>query len=163
MGKGIFTGLPKQMLDLIKNKISSYKDEATNVKGVEAIGYDEENGQLLLKVEGADSVVPFSSGIKEIVFNSYGIGYILNPNNITVYSTGDRKAYQDGEYLKISYVSNNGYDFTLQALQDCTVKYIIASPNGTYGESTGTWEEVSMKTGDTIHIGAGKTCIFYVI
>ena len=62
MGKGIFTGLPKQMLDLIKNKISAYKDEATNVKGVEAIGYDEENGELLLKVEGADSVVPFSKG-----------------------------------------------------------------------------------------------------
>ena len=35
------------------------------------------------------------------------------------------------------------------------------APFSEYG--FGTWEEVSMKTGDTIHIGVGKVCIFYVI
>lgn len=85
MGKGIFTGLPKQMLDLIKNKISAYKDEATNVKGVEAIGYDEANGKLLLKVEGADSVVPFNKGNNYLRYDE-GTGYIqaLNTNGVWV-------------------------------------------------------------------------------
>lgn len=50
----------KKKIDTFSGEVTDADDEQYTAKTTDAIAYDETNGQLLLKVDGADTVIPFS-------------------------------------------------------------------------------------------------------
>lgn len=73
----ITSGLPnietelEKKIDTFSGTVSDEADEQYTAKVTDAIAYDETNGQLLLKVDGADTVIPFSKKSNDYQYLAY--------------------------------------------------------------------------------------------
>lgn len=85
-----------EKVDSLSGECSDSESTTYTALSVDGVGYDEENNQLLLKVNGADSVLPFSSGFKETAYaNGQGTYHVIVDKN------GNKSSSTTGKYFTI--------------------------------------------------------------
>ena len=111
--------ISQHLTEKVGGEISSYTS-------VENIAYDETNNKLMLKVEGADTPIPFSSGLSFILYSfySYQNTWVLcyTKRNDGLYDlTRYNDRNMDNEYAKVTWTSGSTTP-TTQVKKPC--KYI---------------------------------------